>query len=69
MIISYNRSMLNLLEKYYLNPFFIYIVSFVICFAWTGFDVSNLVGLAGFAIFGMIPAFILVIVVVGLVLF
>ena len=52
-----------------MNPFFIYIVSFIICFIWTGFDVSNLVGLAGFAIFGMVPASIIIGAVVGLLLF
>ncbi len=61
--------MLRFLEEHYLNPFFIYIVSFIICFIWTGFDVSNLVGLAGFAIFGMVPASIIIGAVVGLLLF
>jgi len=47
--------MLKLIEKYYLNPIFIYIVSFLTVFTATGFDTTNLVGVAVFSIFAMIP--------------
>ncbi len=61
--------MLKFFEEHFLNPLFIYIVSFIICFAWTGFDTSNLAGLAGFAIIGMVPASVIIGAIAGLILF
>ena len=61
--------MLKFLEKYYLNPIFIYIVSFMVCFILTGFDTSNIAGLMVWAIVGMIPISIILGAIMGFLLF
>ena len=52
-----------------MNPFFIYIVSFIVCFVAIGFDTSNLAGLAGFAIIAMVPVSVILGAIVGLFVF
>ena len=52
-----------------MNPLFIYIVSFIVCFIAIGFDTSNLVGLAFFAIIAMFPVSVIIGAILGLFVF
>jgi len=61
--------MRNFIEKHHFNPFLVYLISFLICWVWTGFDVSNLAGLAVWAAVGMIPVYFIIAAIVGLFIF